>query len=383
MKPQNIPFILTEDHLRYGLTGEDMSAYTGIPVCVAYHDDFPHSKELRKYFHLRKKERRERNAAGTRYLKKMDFSKAIIREARFGEIESAFCCGDEERINISHIHTDASGAWNPCDINQRYLLRSKDEEFRDRWVVVPKAFGVSVQDHFASSGPMLKSRAFVILDPRRQTPEEFWSFCTDLPKHRITRFPNMRICKFVMGAHEMRHIIQVYVSDRSLSGEYHEEVDADLFARALLRDQLPALRINPRKHLRQDLMTRYTSMLTNDYSYQIAPALEAFEAGKTPPPLQAVNIATKEICGHIITKENGKRPTNRRREKLFNRFLEEPEVVYSLLRRCAKDGDFSHNELSTHIVSRVLQSVEYFSKDLTRNPDVINKIYPARQGIRL
>jgi hypothetical protein len=173
--------------------------------------------------------------------------------------------------------------------------------------------------------------------------------------------------------HEMRHLIQIGDPET----RYYREIDSDLFARAILRDQSPGLGIDPTKNLKENIFARYSTLLTSPPSYQIAPAIEAFEAGKKPPDVKALGAALKTIRCRIIEKETGKYPGRQDEEKFDQRCKKEPEVIYSLLRRCVEDGAFSQNPLATHIANRILEAVEYFSEGLTRNPAVVNKIYPA------
>jgi len=98
----------------------------------------------------------------------------------------------------------------------------------------------------------------------------------------------------------------------------------------------------------------------------------------------ALAAAVDKISRKAFHKETGKYPvTEKDNKQLVHRCTYAPEIGYSLLRRCLEDGDFNRAPLATHIANRILEAVEYFSPGLTRNPDVINKIYAARQGLCL
>jgi len=176
-----------------------------------------------------------------------------------------------------------------------------------------------------------------------------------------------------MGAlHEMRHLIQL----TSSGAYYYEELDSDLFARDTIRRDLPQLQINPAKHLQENIFARYAALLGSPSEYRIAPAIDAFETGKNLPREKKTGSALDKIRRCIIEKETGKYPKKRSEQEFLGRYENTPEVGYSLLRRCVEDGAFKDKN-STRIANRILESVEYFSEGLTRNPDIIRKIYPA------
>jgi hypothetical protein len=217
-----------------------------------------------------------------------------------------------------------------------------------------------------------------VLDPRRESPETFWFLAANLPVERITNAPDTQVEKLRAALHEMRHLVQI--TDNK--PDHPQELDAELFARAVLRGQLSGLKIDPAKHLQVNLFARYTQLLTAPLHYQIAADIEAFEAGKKPLAGECARAVDK-IYDSLIEKLVGKQPKPYLYDaQLISCFQKTPEVAYSLLRRCVEDGAFGQNPLAEHVSNKVLEAVEYFSEGLTRNPDVVNRIYPV-QGLSL
>ena len=375
--PEAAPLILTPDHLDNALSSEEMSAYTGIRVHIVSHDDFPHSEELRKNGILPADLLQRRMIAVSAYLAQEKLSTILFKNLDIAKAYTAHVENDRHYIDISRLKVDSFGGWNPRQIERRYLLPAKGgaSDLPDRWLVVPKPLNMSAASYLFRIF-VITTEAVVLLDPRREEPQIFWSVYTALPQDRITNAPDTRVERLSGAFHEERHLIQIL---NCLGSNFFCEIDSDLYGRHMIRTQARALGIDAKKHLNEGLFARYASLLASSDIHQIAPAIEIFENPKKKWHGEAaIRNAIQDICVAVSEKDGIKKDARYEHElAIHDRVLKEPELVYTLLRRCLETGSFAHRPVARGIASQILPSVEYFSDGISRNPGILRKIYPV------
>jgi len=378
MKTQNRALILTPDHLRYGLTSAEMTAEAGIPVAAIGHDKFLHSQELRKNGSLSEGKRNQRKEDVASYLTKEGLGDFLPKAGEIAEERGHAAHSRTYFVDFSCLQPEGAEWWNPLEINRFHLLPAGTyRNSRDRWVVIPKLPDSSIEECFSS--PTVKFKAMVITESPDEAPNIFWAVRTGLPVSCIRNAPDIRVDMLIGIRHEGRHLKQI--ADYS-KPQYCNELDAELSGRADVKNQAASLEISPREDLHMSLLADYALFMISDPDHQIAPAIEACEKGNQPPTPAVLNAVMNDLCDRIGKLEKGRSfLTAEERVNIRKRAKTEPEVIYGLRRRCVQAEMFIPDSLSAHIANQILSGVEHFSPGLTRNPDIVRKIYPARQGL--
>jgi hypothetical protein len=379
MKIRNGHFVLELRHYHEGLTSEDMTAYAGMPVKVSSLSDFPYWDEFVK--------RRELPPEMTyeRFLAMRTFSERYL--GRIGLIDAY----RSAQLLMDHLQF----VTEPVTVLSKDAVANQDSarllggnaswcQFDGRRLVVPTS--LLGNGRFNIEVP---TRAIAFLNHNAMAIDEFWSLHTDLPKDRLTYMPDEKAQKLLVGVHEAAHSLQALPTEhmppaRTAIWLRAMETGADLTARAILRDQVSVLgNIDLADILITDLARRYAKILLLKPQHQIAPAIDAFESGRTLG-FQPDSVV-ENISEGIFKKESGSLAGSfgpQEADDTFWLLQNTPLTGYSLLRRCVEDGEFDHMPNEFFVAKRILDAVEYFAEGLTFDRSIIRKIYAAGCAVK-
>jgi hypothetical protein len=207
------------------------------------------------------------------------------------------------------------------------------------------------------------------LDSPVEEPGSFWARHIRFPQKSITRESIFRLTKLMrlyIQLHEMRHLVHIVPVLQPTKFQWLSEIDCDLFADGIFRQQLPRFKIDPAELLKTHRALRYTRLLCATQDHKIAPALDQNSVPGVTNYAETIAVAS-EILGRLQQEDKS--------VCIQTVIDEKPSHAYSLLRRLHGDGAFKN--AAEAIVARILDSVEFFAKDISQHPDVINKTYPV------
>ncbi len=100
--------------------------------------------------------------------------------------------------------------------------------------------------------------------------------------------------------HEMRHLIQITLDPDNVIGEMYREMDSDLFAYQILKEAMPRIlnqceQRQAKNALDENMHIRYLNMLTMKTKYMFAPIMDALIAGEQPPNFYQVDRALRHL----------------------------------------------------------------------------------------
>jgi hypothetical protein len=344
---------------------------------TAYHDQFPYSYEQRSWQELSLERLLERQEAIKIYADENKCEWVIAQ--KLTKEASALCWHPLEYVKISEFSDLQFDWWRAENSNRRLYIPE-----HNYWVSCPR---VPSSDKTSNATMFLPKKYMVLLSPNQESPETTLSFKCGLPANRLTRSANHGLLRLMTDLHEMRHLAQasesILYSDRNamLNNDYLKEFDSDSFAFSIFCNQLPEFNCDPTDILKVGLFSRYANMLSGCPVHDVAPALEQRENGTFLASCYDIETEIINIAATMFRLEYGREPSKEDDLMTPERIRQEPQIIYSLLRRCLEDGDFDQHSFSKYIANRILEAVEYFCEGLTREPSVVNKTYPARQGL--
>ncbi|MDD3370368.1 MAG: hypothetical protein PHE27_00935 [Alphaproteobacteria bacterium] len=254
---------------------------------------------------------------------------------------------------------------------------------------------------------LYKKQACVVLVNHKITPQQAFSRDTCIPEELMPEFPDEKAHMLYVDLHELRHMQQVTYAPIEAGSTilcYYSELDADMFARAVLRDAGIG-----EKTCEAYLHIRYIDLLIqDDPQYWFAPALEAIEKGMDPFDFHTTSSAVQEVRFRVFLEHwnlaHDTLPSNYLQHLLsmdrknasendinvleavegtldfYSSYSdsirgENPAPIYTALRRVV-EGTSITDPFIKHLAKRILCAVDYFNPDLSNadNP-------PSRERI--
>ena len=379
-------FKLEKRHLENGLTEEDFSQYAGYPVTCLYLDDFPHWDKIRANTPLSSEEMRERVEAIVNALPKGNSSQDVYTTAENAAkaqghwiITDTIC----QKIKLQktynhHFRTIQEQGVDTVIDSPALHYRSSPDAWMSNYIV-PAVLNEPIQATEFSKGYIATA---CLVRQEKDTAQTRWATSLKLPTNCSSHFPTDNLDTLLSDLHEMRHTPQVLLHPLNVTINYYKELDADLFARSVLRQAGIG-----HETLQANMHERYLQILTMLQRYSFAPTLEALEAGQTPPTFQEVHEASMYMQYRLIQAlspslakvssykaaqyaqkcwENRAQDTNWIND---SNFLTEqmswvwttlpPQTIFTCLHTLTEENAFTH-PLTAHIASRIIAAAKYF-----------------------
>ncbi|MDD3288564.1 MAG: hypothetical protein PHX43_06120, partial [Alphaproteobacteria bacterium] len=156
--------------------------------------------------------------------------------------------------------------------------------------------------------------------------------------------------------HEMRHLLQVTTSEYGAVEKFYNEMDADIFARDVLRQSEACADLMEARH-----HMRYLDMLVCQRKYLFPPVIDAIEKRRCDPSVsiptfeevvQSVAVLRKSLAAYPALVKNGRADTD------FSLRL-------SVLFKIAQNETFS-NPLARDIFLKIQDAAEYFCPGISQ-----------------
>jgi len=286
-------FKLEKRHLRDGLSAEDFSQRVGYPVISARLSDFPYWEQLAGPENaLTGAQRRVRAVALRKLLDATglpDMGKDVCND--IAEVSSARIYKWRETLSPDYVAALLAKKQN--------LLLPPEQRPTQKTKRVPEILSAGLGEYFPFSG-VRSPLCALLLRPPRESFSTTAQKHTALPQDRIIALPDDGLLSLFVDLHEMTHALQATFVSSSIVPTYYNELSADLNASATMRRQAVG-----EDTLRLARHCRYLNLLSQPPQYWIAPALDAAEAGETPPNFWQVHAATLEIRTRIVCHIKG------------------------------------------------------------------------------